>query len=211
MAFSLSYAFGRTGRHTRKIASESRSFVGTKFRNLQPTPLRDFLFAQQFAIDSILFQVFYSEVGDSLYPIHQKYADKLIDATACDFLRLSRLYSCAILVGQSSSDSAQPTDEQVAGTLGILRVIDFLYGGSEPGEVWDALVSKPDPSIAGAVLCLGVARVLQMDPRDKAAFANDWLSLIPRIDAATSLLLEDPDWAKTAATMIDSSDYGGSS
>jgi hypothetical protein len=211
MAFSLTYAFGRMGRHIRKIAREARSFVGTKFRNLQPGPLRDYLFAQNFAIDSTLFGVFYSEnTGDPLYPIHQKYSNRLLDATACDFLRLSRTYSSSIVVGQLSADSNPPTEQQIAAVLNILQVIDFVYGGSEPEDFWASLALKPDPSVIAAALCQAVARILQMDPRDKGSFSNDWLSLIPRITAATNMLLAKPDWAKAAASMIESCDYGGS-
>jgi len=210
MAFSLTYAFGRMGRHVRKISREARSFVGTKFRNLDPSPFRDSLFAQYFAIDATVFHVFYSEEGDPLYPIHLKYGNKLIDATGCDYLRLCRVYSCGIVVGQSSAN-APATEQQVATTLGILRVIDFVYGGSEPEEEWWApLVLKPDTSIISAAVCQGIARVLQVDPKDKTSFGNDWLSLIPRINAATNALLATPDWAKVAASMLNSCDFGGS-
>jgi hypothetical protein len=211
MAFSLTYAFGSMGRHIRNISREARSFVGTKFRNLEPCPFRHFLFAQCFAIDATLFRVFYNEdASDPLYPIHLKYANKLLDATACDYLGLCRVYSCGILVGQSSPDSSPVSEQQVATTLGILRVIDFVYGGSEPEELWPSLVLKPDTSIIAAAVCQGIARVLQVDPRDKASFSNDWLSLVPYINAATNTLVAKPDWAKTAASMLESRDYGGS-
>lgn len=211
MAFSLTYAFGSMGRHIRKISREARSFVGTKFRNLEPSPLRDFLFAQYFAIDATLFQVFYNEdTSDPLYPIHLKYANKVLDATACDFLSLCRVYSCGIVVGQSSLDSPPVSEQQAATRLGILRVIDFVYGGSEPEELWPSLVLKPDTSITAAAVCRGIARVLQVEPSDKASFSNDWLSLIPLINATTNGLLAKPDWAKTAASLVESRDFGGS-
>jgi hypothetical protein len=211
MAFSLTYAFGRMGRHVRKISSEARSFLGTKFRNLEPGPLRDFLFAQCFAIDTTLFRVFYNEdTSDPFYPIHVKYANKLLDATGCDFLRLGRVYSCGIIVAQSSPDSSPVSEQQVATTLGILRMINFVYGGSEPEDFWASLVLRPDASIIAAAVCQGIAQVLQADPRDKASFGDDWLSLIPRIHATTNALLAKPDWAKTAASLLESRDFGGS-
>lgn len=82
MAFSLTYAFGAMGRHTRKISREARAFIGAKFRNLEPSRFRDYLFAQYYAIDGTLFSVFYNDdPNHPLYSIHKKYATKLLDAT----------------------------------------------------------------------------------------------------------------------------------
>ena len=68
MAFSLTYAFGTMGRHTRKISSEARCFVGARFRSIESSRLRDYLFAQYLAIDGTLFAVFYNDdPGHPLY------------------------------------------------------------------------------------------------------------------------------------------------
>jgi hypothetical protein len=210
MAFSLVYGFGRMGRHVRRIVSEARSFAGTKFRNLTPSPLRDFLFAQFFAIDHTLFGVFYNDdPKDPRYSMHQKYASKLIDVTACDFLSLCHTYSCSILVAQPLVDSPQFGPQECETTLGILRIIDFIYGGSTPTQIWPAMALKPDPSIIAATMCQEIAQVLQFDPRDKASFSNEWLSLLPQIIAYTNTLIAKEDWSKTAALWIESNDYGG--
>jgi hypothetical protein len=98
----------------------------------------------------------------------------------------------------------------MATTLGVLRVIDYVYGGGESGELWTSLVLQPDASIIAAAVCQGIARVLQVDPKDKASFGSDWLSLIPRINGLTNYWLAKPDWVKMAASLLESCDFGGS-
>ena len=210
MAFSLTYAFGRMGRHVRKIAREARSFAGTKFRNLAPGPLREFLFAQFVATDSTLFGIFYNDdPSDPRYSMHQKYASELLDVTACEFLGLCHAYSCSILVAQPLEDSAQLSPQECETILGILDVIDCIYGGSAPTQLWTTIAIEPNPLIIAAALCEEIAQVLQLDPQDKAAFSNEWLSLLPHIIAGTNTLLANEDWSNTSASMIESSDYGG--
>src|SRR5262249_53940058 len=165
MAFSLIYAFGAKGRHIRRIAREARAFVGAKFRNLEPSRLRDYLFAQYFAIDSTLFNVCYnSDQNHPLYPIHQKYGNKLLDATESDFRHLARAYALSLVAGQPLSSG---TEEEMVGRVNILRLVAFIYDGSSPAELWTSLVLQPDESIIAAALCQEIARVLELDPRDK--------------------------------------------
>jgi hypothetical protein len=207
MAFSLTYAFGAMGRHVRKISREARAFVGARFRSLEPSQLRDYLFAQYFAIDNTLFTVFYNDdPADPLFSIHKKYANRLLDATECDFRHLARAYAFSLLASQRL---ASGTEEEMAGRLNILDLIAFVYDGSSPTELWTSLVLQPDDSIIAAALCQEIARVLQLDPLDKGAFFSDWLSLVPSITAVTEMFLAKEDWSKSTASLIESVDFGG--
>ena len=207
MAFSLTYAFGRMGRHIRQISGDARAFVGAKFRDLDPSRLRDYLFAQYFAIDMTLFKVFYNDdPRDPLYSIHKKYADKLLAATESDFRHLGLAYAFSLLAGQPLTSA---TEAEIAGRISILHAISSIYDGSQPPQLWISLVLKPDDSMIAAALCYDIGKALQLDPRDKTAFSNDWLSLVPGIIAGTNRLLTKEDWTKTAATMIKSVDFGG--
>jgi hypothetical protein len=207
MAFSLTYAFGAKGRHIRKISGEARAFVGAKFRNLEPSRLRDYLFAQYFAIDGALFAVFYNdEPSHPLYSIHTKYGNKLLDATECDFRHLGLAYAYGLLAGQPLTSA---TEEEMAGRLNILHAIAFIYDGGQPPQLWISLVLKPDDAMIAAALCHDIAKLLQLDPRDKTTFSNDWLSLVPSIIAGTNVLLTRRGWSESAASLIQSVDFGG--
>lgn len=207
MGFSLTYAFGRMGRHIREISREARAFVGAKFRNLDPSPLRDYLFAQYFAIDGTLFNVFYSDdTTDPLYSIHRKYANKLLDATECDFRHLGLAYAVSLLAGEPLRNATQ---EEMAGRLSVLDTIAFIYDGSRPTELWTALVLQPDDSMIAAAMCQDIAHVLQLDPRDKAGFSSDWLSLVPYIVEGTHTLVTQEEWGRSAASLIEGTDFGG--
>jgi hypothetical protein len=207
MAFSLTYAFGAMGRHIRKISREARAIVGEQFRNLESSGLRDYLFAQYFAIDGALFSVFYNDdPNHPLHPIHKKYANKLLDTTESDFRHLARAYAFSLLAGLPLRNG---TEEEMVGRVNILRLIAFIYEGSGPTELWTSLVLQPDESLIAAALCQEIAHVLQLDPRDKGAFSNDWLSLVPSIIAVTNMFLTKEDWSKSAASMIESVDFGG--
>jgi len=205
MAFSLTYAFGQMGRHIRKISREARAFVGSNFRDLEPSRLRDILFAQYFAIDCTLFSVFYNEgPTHPFYSIHKTYADALIRATESDLRRLARAYAFSLLAGQSLSCA----EEEAALRLNVLRLIAFVYDRSSPTEFWTSLVLQPDHSVIAAALCLEIADVLHLDAPDKRTFSNDWLSLLPGINAATNGFLMQDDWSKRAASIIESVDFG---
>src|SRR5438067_2028388 len=121
MPFSLSYAFGGAGRHIRKISREARAFIGAKFRNLEPGPVRDQLFAQYLAIDGTLFKVFYNDDRkDPFYRIHKTYANKLLDATAADFRHLARAYALSFLTAHPVT---RATEEEMTGRLCVFDVI----------------------------------------------------------------------------------------
>lgn len=204
---SLTYAFGRMGRHIRTIAHEARAFVGAKFRSLEPTQLRDYLVAQYFAIDLTLFSVFYNEEPtDPLYLVHKKYGSKLLGATESDFRRLGRAYAFSLLAAQSQSTAS---DGDIASRMDLLHVLSFIYTGSQAPQLWIEVLGKPDASMISAALCHDIAAVLQMDPGDKPAFSDDWLSLVSAMIAATNSFLAKEDWSRTAATMIESIDFGG--
>ncbi|MCO6458560.1 MAG: hypothetical protein J5I93_24910 [Pirellulaceae bacterium] len=207
MTFSLTYAFGAMGRHTRKISREARAFVGGQFRKLEPSGLRDYLFAQYFAIDGTLFSVFYNDDrNDRLYPVHKKYANKLLDATESDFRHLARAYAFSLLANQPFSSG---NEEEMVGRVNILRLIAFIYDGSNPTATWTSLVLQPDELIIAAALCQEIAHVLQLDPRDKGAFSSEWLSLVPTIIAGTEALVTHDDFRNSTAAMIESVDFGG--
>jgi hypothetical protein len=207
MAFSLSYAFGTMGRHIRRISSEARCFVGARFRSIESSRLRDYLFAQYLGIDGTLFAVFYNDdPGHPLYSIHKKYANKLLDATESDFRHLARAYAFSLFSGQPAGS---PSEEEVAARLDILLVIAFIYDGSNPTQLWTSLCLRPDDSNIAAALCQEIAHVLQLDPRDKSTFSSDWLSLVPIIISRENAFLAKEDWCKSAASMIESVDFGG--
>jgi len=210
MAFSLTYAFSAKGRHIRKISREARGFVGDKFRNLKPGPLRDYLFAQYFAIDGALYAVFYNDdPSHPLYPIHIKYGNKLLETTESDFRHLGLAYAFSLLAIQSGSPQLSVTEEDMAGNLNLMHVIASIYDGSQPPQLWTSIVLKPDYAMIAATLCQDIAKVMQLDPRDKTAFANDWVSLIPSIIAETKMHLMRSDWSKSVSAIIKSVDFGG--
>lgn len=184
MAFSLTYAFGKAGRHTRAIATQARDFIRAQRRTLPDNVAIDFLYSQSQAIDFALFRVFYSEAGDTCYPMHQKYLPRLLEVTESGFRRMSQAYASALLVGipiQSGSE------EEFQARLGALNTIAHLYDASEPASYWMELAHSPTDAGITAALLNDIAKVLRIDHCNREEFARDWLSLLPTISRAMSV------------------------
>jgi hypothetical protein len=207
MEFSLTYAFGKMGRHIRKISREARQFVGPRFRLLEVTPVRDFLFAEYLGIDTTIFAAFYTEdTADIAYSVHKKYANKLLDATEADFRHLARAYAFGLLASQPIVNG---TDEETIFRQNLLESLGFIYDGTKPADPWPAVVFRPSGDVIAAAVCMDIAAALQLNPRDKGEFSRDWLSLTSRMIAVRDHFLAQADWSKSAASMINSVDFGG--
>ena len=184
MAFSLTYAFGKAGRHTRTIATQAREFISAQRRTLPNNSAIEFLYGQSKAIDCVLFMVFYSEDGDAFYDIHRRYLTQLLQITESGFRRMSLAYASALLVGlpvQSGSSDELNTRR------GALHTLAHLYDGSEPATYWIEMAYSPNDAGITAALLTDIAKVLRITPVNMNVFASDWLSLLPSIDRATDV------------------------
>lgn len=184
MGISLTYAFGRAGRHTRAIANQARSFISAQRRSLPDNVAVDFLYQQSQAIDCTLFLVFYSEAGDSCYQMHQKYLPKLLEVTEVGFRRISQAYASALLVGIPMQSGSE---EELDTRVGALNTIAHLYDSSEPASYWIEMACNPDDGGIAAALLNDIAKVLRVDPLDRDEFARDWFSLLPMISRAMTV------------------------
>lgn len=181
--------------------------MGSNFRSLETGPLRDFLFAQCFAIDNALFSVFFNDDRNHvLYRVYEKYGTRLLAANERDFRRLAQVYALVLLASMPRQGQA---DSESALRLNILRCICFVYDRAAPSQTWSGLVLEPDNAAIDATFCSDIADILQIDPLANNSFRNDWLSLIPSIVCGTKSLTSKSDWPKTALYMIESIDYGG--
>lgn len=184
MAFSLTYAFGKAGRHTRAIASQARDFISAQRRTLPTNPAIDFLYVQSQAIDSVLFHVFYSEPPDSGYRLHRKYFPHLLEVTESGFRRMSQAYASAFLVGLPIQSGAEA---ELRKREDVLRTVAHLYDGSEPASYWVEMAYRPNDAGITACLLTDIAKVLRVEPQNRSEFAQDWLSLLPMIDQSTAI------------------------
>jgi hypothetical protein len=162
---------------------------------------------QYFAIDCSLFSVFYNDAANHpLYSIHKKYANRLIDSTEFDYRHIGRAYAFGLLASEPVRDQ---TEDEMARRLGVLHTIAFIYDGTKPTDLWTSLVLKPDADITAVALCQEIARILQLDSRDKSAFSVDWLSLVPGILAGIRQFLGKEDCTKSITCIVESTDFGG--
>ena len=184
MDFSLTYAFGKAGRHTRTIANQAREFISAQRRTLPNNSAIDFLYGQSKAIDHVLFMVFYSETGDVFYHIHRRYLTQLLQVTESGFRRMSLAYASTLLVGMPVQSGS--TDE-LSIRMAALRALAHLYDGSQPATYWIEMACRPHDAGITAALLTDIAKVLRITPANKNEFASDWLSLLPSIDRATDV------------------------
>lgn len=207
MGFSLRYAFGRAGRHIRKIAGEARARVGERFRSLGPSCLRDFLFAQYWAIDVSLFMVFYNDdPTDVRYALHNKYARILTTRTERDLRYLGFSYAASLLAAQPMTSH---TEEGLCAKVDVLETIAFIYDAASRTQAWFPVVRHPDSWMIANTLSDEIARVLQLACGQDPVFVNDWVSLVPGIEVSANQLLSEPDWSQSVASMLESTDFGG--
>ncbi len=183
MGFSLTYAFGKTGRHARSVASQAREFISAQHRTLQTNDAIDFLYMQSRAIDHVLFSVFYSEPGDPGYQLHQKYLPVLLKVTESGFRRMSLAYASALMVTLPINSGSE---EEINNRIGALHTLSHLYDGSEPASYWIDVTRAPDDDGITTCLLTDIAKVLRIEPSDIEQFARDWLSLFPLIDRVTA-------------------------
>jgi hypothetical protein len=70
----------------------------------------------------MLFDVFYNDDPEHpFYAIHKKYANKLLDATECEYRHLARAYALSLLAGQPMRSSTDKDERD--GRLNVLRVV----------------------------------------------------------------------------------------
>lgn len=187
MAFSLTYALGKAGRHARSIAAEARKFITAQHRTLPVNSATQFLYSHSKAIDAVLFRVFYSEPGDRCYPIHARYLPSLLEVTESGFRQVSQAYASAQVVAlplESGTATERRTREE------LLRTISYLYVNHEPASYWVELAHSPNEAGITAALLTDIAKVLRFNPPHTNQFARDWLSLIPLINQATAVFCE---------------------
>jgi hypothetical protein len=184
VGFSLNYAFGKAGRHTRAIATQARAFISAQRRTLPDNPAIDFLYMQSRAIDATLFPVFYSEPDDVFYPLHRKYLPQLLEVNEAGFRRMSQAYASALLVGLPMQSGSH---EEISNRAGALHTLAHLYDASQPATYWLEMARSPDDAGITAALLTDIAKVLRIAPLNKNEFASDWLSLLPSIDRATAI------------------------
>lgn len=185
MAFSLTYAFGKAGRHARTVATQARDFIGAQRRTLPANPAIDFLYMQSRAIDSVLFGVFYSDdPRDACYTLHRKYLPQLLEVTESGFRRMSQAYASALLLGLPIQTG---DNEELSNRGGALHTLAHLYDGSQPASYWMEMAIRPTDMGITAALLTDIAKVLRLEPPNKDVFAHDWLALLPMIDRATAI------------------------
>lgn len=185
MGISLTYAFGRAGRHLRAIVTPARTFISAQRSTLPNNPAIDFLFMQSKAIDHVLFHVFYSEPEDECYMLHKKYLPYLLEVPECGFRRMSLAYASALIVGLPTQPKSEADCQLIAGAL---HTLSHLYDGSEPASHWLKLAySRSDEGINASLLA-DIAKVLRISPSNQHAFAFDWLALLPLINRTTEIM-----------------------